>query len=589
MVLSVYAAHAQTNYAEINLNSDDYQEFEVFGDSLDPYKVYFTGENHNFAMFNTELELKLLRYLHQTQDVKHFIFEQSPGVGYIIEEIIIDGKQSNLHFLKDVFYDPFYYLVKQLKFYNDSLDPENKIHMHGIDVERFPYFSIYALNEIVDTLDKNIFGGEVFEQIQALKSSRYEYGTAADFYAENDYEIFGFGEVSAWGTLSSIIQSSYDYRDSLKLALGDKEEIYYSIIESLERGQEWFAAEKVGDVKSPIVRERFMKDEFERVYRAYPDGKFYGQFGRCHTQRDPNARRCYDYYMNSIAKRINDIDESTRNKVMVIPIFYSQGKEKFDQDIIKSLNFEEKFNEEGKAFLIDLAFKNGDHPIVGFYDQLPFMIVSNKKVDKGEEYEFKWNETITEYHLGGYVGYHYFNDVRTLNNELNLAGSNGFTNKLIGWNFAFDVFTLNSLGTRFNFTYFPEISNGDRFELKGWSFKLGNYYAFGSKWFMMAFGFDYGYGSFTMTEHQANQTPNLIQTPDNENVIVYKNDRFSFDPNLEFRLTFPYLSLNFKTGYDFDISGKRWKLDGKMKNFPKTSFSSPYIMAGVSINYKQIR
>ena len=171
---------------------------------------------------------------------------------------------------------------------------------------------MYALHQIVDTLDKDIYGGEVFEQIQALHSSKYEYGTPAEYYGENN-DIFGFGEVSAWGTLKSIIQSSYDYRDSLKLALGDKEDIYYSIIESLDRGHEWYAAEKEGDVKSPIVRERFMKDEFERVYRKNPDGKFYGQFGRCHTQKDGNAKRCYDYYMNSIANRINDIDESTAN------------------------------------------------------------------------------------------------------------------------------------------------------------------------------------------------------------------------------------------------------------------------------------
>ena len=205
---------AQENYSEINVDSDDFSEFDIFGDSLDPYTVYFTGENHNYATFNTELEFKLLRYLYQEQNVRHFIFEQSPGVGYIIEQIIINDKKSNLQFLKDVFYDPFYYLVKSLNKFNDTLAIEERIHIHGIDVERFPYFSVYALNQLVDTLDKDIYGGEVFEQIQALHSSGYEFGTAADFYADDIDAGFGFGEVSAWGTLNSIIQSSYDNRDS---------------------------------------------------------------------------------------------------------------------------------------------------------------------------------------------------------------------------------------------------------------------------------------------------------------------------------------------------------------------------------------
>jgi hypothetical protein len=585
----IFMGSAQDNYAELNVDNKSFDEFKVFGNSLDQYSVYFTGENHNYASFNTQLEFKLLTYLYHTQGVRHFIFEQSPGVGYIIEQIIINDKKSNLHFLKDVFYDPFYFLVKDLSKFNDTLELQEKIHIHGIDVERFPYFSLYALDQIIDTLDNTIYGGEVFEQIQALQSSEYEYGTAADFYSDEDDLGFGFGQISAWGTLHSIIISSYEYRDSLKLALGENEEIYYSIIESLDKGHEWYASEKKGDVKSPIVRERFMKDEFERVYRRDASGKYFGQFGRCHLHKDEGAKRCYDYYMNSVANRINDIDTSLENKVMVIPLFYSTGTEKFDRDIIKSLSFDDKFAEEGKAFLIDLAYKNGDHPIVGFYDQLPFVIISNKKVDEGEQYDFNWNTTIQEFHVGAYYGYNYFSGIRTLNNELQNIGSASFTNKWVGYNLAFDVFTVKSFGARFNFTYFPEISNGDRFDINGWSVKAGNYYAIGNKWFLAAFGLDYGYGLYSLTENLDNSIPNLIQSPEVGNIIIYKNDRFSLDPNIELRLTFPIISLNFKAGYDFDISGKRWRLDGKMKNFTKTSFSAPYIQAGISFNYKTIK
>ncbi|MBD3638329.1 MAG: hypothetical protein HUJ25_13335 [Crocinitomicaceae bacterium] len=580
---------AQINYSEIDVYSDDFKEFEVFEDSLDQYTVYFTGENHNYASFNTRLEFKLLSYLYETQGVRHFIFEQSPGVGYIIEEIIINDKKSNMHFLKDVFYDPFYYLVKQINKFNDTLALEDKIHIHGIDVERFPYFSIYALDQIVDTLDKHIFGGEVFEQIQALRSSKFEYGTAADFYGDEDEIGFGFGQISAWGTLSSIIQSSHDYRDSLKIALGDKEEIYYAIIASLEKGREWYLSEKKGDVKSPIVRERYMKDEFERIYKKYPNDKFYGQFGRCHLHKDKSARRCYDYYMNSVASRINEVDPSLKNKVLVIPIYYSQGDEKFDRDIIKSLGFDEEIHEKDKAFLIDLAYKEGDHPIVGFYDHLPFVIISNKEADEGDgQFDFSWNTTIQEFHLGAYYGYHYMTGIKTLNNELLSAGANGFTNKWVGWDFTFDMFTVGDFGTRFGFTYFPEISNGDRFDIKAWTVKMGSYFAYGNKWLLASFGLDYGYGQVSLTEDLDNTVPNLIQSPEVGNVIIYRNDRFVFDPNIELRLTLPIISFNFKAGYDLDISGKRWRLDGKMKNFAKTSFSAPYIQAGVSINYKYI-
>src|SRR5690606_11343374 len=112
---------AQNKFSEIDLDNDSFEEFEIFGDTLDYYKVYFTGENHMFASFNTEFQYKFLTYLHQKQGVNHFIFEQSPAVGYIIEKVIIEGKTTQLHYLEDMFYDPFYDLVKRLKKYNDSL------------------------------------------------------------------------------------------------------------------------------------------------------------------------------------------------------------------------------------------------------------------------------------------------------------------------------------------------------------------------------------------------------------------------------------------------------------------------------------
>jgi hypothetical protein len=52
-------------------------------------------------------------------------------------------------------------------------------------------------------------------------------------------------------------------------------------------------------------------------------------------------------------------------------------------------------------------------------------------------------------------------------------------------------------------------------------------------------------------------------------------------------LTLPVISINARIGYGFDLSGKYWKLDGKMKDFTTTSFSAPYIQLGLSFNIKE--
>ena len=577
---------AQDKYSVIDLDNHRYSEFEMLSDTLNEYKVYFTGENHVYKTFNTQFQLKFLQYLHQNQNVKHFVFEQSPAVGYLIQEIIFQGRGSHKVYLKDMFYDPFYKLVLGLEEYNDSLVNQDRVNIHGIDLERFPYFSIYALNDLADERDRTIEGGVIFEQIQAIATSDYADSPASVFYDENNRGgNFQFGEVNARESLLSLIATAYQYEVSIKTELGDDSTIFYSIIESLELGEQWYNAEKKGDIKSPIIRERFMADEFARIYDPNSDEKYYGQFGRCHIHKDQDAGRCYDYYMNSIANRINEIDSSLQNQVLVIPIFYAKSKQ-FDGRVINDLQLDEKFGEEGESFIIDMGWKNGDHAIVGFYNQLPYIIVSNADMDSQEDWGVSWNETLEEGHLGYYYGYHFFNKLSALNFELGDAGNGLFDRRLVGHTFAFDYFQFGSGGARYSFTYFPEISNGDRFRLRGYNFTVGGYAPFGNEFFAGGVGLNYGYGKFKLIEESDNTVPNLFQSGGTQNKVVYTNDVFIIDPNLELRLTLPLISLNVRGGYAFDLSGKYWRLDEKLKNYRKTSFSAPYVMVGASLHLK---
>lgn len=579
-------AYSQDKTSTIDLTVESFKEFEIFGDSLDNYSVYFTGENHMYATFNTTFQFKLLKYLHQEQNVNHFIFEQSPGLSYIINQVILDDNTSHLLYLGDVFFDPFYDLVKEIRKYNDTIPYENKIQMHGIDIERFPSFSLYALDVMVDTLDKSVKGGEIFEQIKALATSDFADAGPAAFYSNpEDNFTFQFGQVSAWRSLESIILGAKENRDSLSLVLGKDSTIFYSIIESLEIGHEWYITEEVGDVKSPIIRERFMAEEFERVYMNDMESKYYGQFGRCHLHKDQDAGHCYDYYMNSIANRINDIHPSLKNQVLVIPIFYNQSRD-YDKDIIKSLDFDPRFTESPESYIIDLAYKEGDHSIVGFYNSLPFMILCNAETDAVDYFAYDWDFSIEESHLGVGVGYTFFRKLNKLNFALTDAGALSFDKRMVAYTFYADYFSLYESGSSFTFVYYPTVSNGDRFEFGGYNATIGGSYPVGGRYFLSAFGFDLGYGQMKLVETQTAGDPSLIQL-NNANKIVYKNDIFTLDPNFQARLTLPLISLNMKVGYAFDVSGKYWRLGEKAKDFTKTSFTAPYVQVGASLNFKQ--
>ena len=581
-----FSGWAQVNYSEVDINNHVFNEFKILDDTLSEYRVFFTGENHSYTSFNTQFQVKFLKYLHQTQNVRHFIFEQSPAVGWLINEIILHDQKEHKIYLKKMFYDPFYKMVLALEEYNDTLDIKDKVKMHGIDTERFPYFSLYALNELSKDRDKSIPGGEVFEQIQAMATSDFVESPADVYYADNDVALgFQFGEVNARESLLSIIETAEKNKSSISAELNDDSTIFYSIIRSLKNGEEWYNAEKKGDVKSPIIRERFMADEFALAYDPDSDEKYYGQFGRCHIHKDEDAGRCYDYYMNSIANRINDIDSSLNNQVLVIPIFYNNSKA-FDAKVIKGLDFDEQFHEDGKTFIIDLAYKNGDHAIVGFYNHLPYVIVSNVDKDSFTNFGMSWDETFIDYHLGYYYGFYVFPKTRTMNNLITSTGSAAFSRNIVGHSIALDFYQYGSGGGRYAFTWFPEVQNGDRFSMKGWNFMLGGYVPWGNEFVAGGFGLNLGYGKFKLAEETDNSVPNLFQSGGTQNVTIYENDLFMADPSLELRLTLPVISLNVRGGYAFDLSGKYWRLGDKLKDYTKTSFSGPYIQFGASLHMK---
>ncbi len=580
--------NAQT-YTEINLESPtDFTELNTFFNDtiLSKYRVYFTGENHQFAYVNSELEFKFLIYLHQTQGVKHFMFEQSPATGFIITQAVTDNNDISykLH-LKDKFFDPFYDLVKNIKKYNDTLAPEDKIIVHGIDVERFPSFSIYALHKITDSLNTNGATGVIYESIDALYSSDFKDADQEVIYNGGGERFNLLGDkLNAWETIKTIVDRSEKYKDVLKDELGENFDIYFDILKGLENGHDWYLAEKNGDLTAPVLRERFMIEEFMRVYNRYKNAKFYGQFGRCHLHAQKEAKKCYSHNMQSIAGRINNsADSSLSGKVLTIPVYYKNSKTN-DIKVIEALNLDDRFNEKNKIYLVDLSYLNNDNPLEGFNDELPYVII-NTYYPKATENVYSFNVKLEEFHLGLYYGNTFFNKINRLNAELTDKGITSLANKMETYSIFFEYYNMHEAGQHFSYNIYPEITNNDNLKLKGQSFTYGGFYPIGNRYITSYFGVFFTYGMVKLIEVNQGSTPNLIQL-NNQNAAVYRNDIFQISPNLDLKLTLPVVSINTRIGYNFDVSNKYWKLDSKVKDFTKTSFTSPYVQIGASLNLK---
>lgn len=578
----------QDKYAEINYDDlRDYSEFDEFFDDsvMRQFSVFFTGENHQYAKVNSETEFKFLLYLHEKVGVNHFLFEQGPALGYIINKITVEDDLDFRYYLEDRFYGPYFDLVNNIRKYNEKIADSLRIKTHGIDVDRFPSYAIFVLNHLIDSLPTQGVTGRIYESIKALGSSEFEDASPDDIYNSGGTRFNLNGEtIDAWSTFNTIIYDSGRLSDSLKVELGENYNIYMEIIESVEKGHQWYHEEKNGDLTGPITRERFMVAQFARVVEENPGAKFYGQFGRCHLNSNKTAKTCYSYDMASIAKRINDMnDPFYNNKVLAIPIVYKTNYN-YDLKIIKMLDLDYKFDDKNTAYLLDLSYLKGDNPLVGFGHDLEYMIVNNYQ--QGGSEDFYSNETyVEEVHLGAYVKRQYTKKLSSLNNELSDKNVGTFNTTLQYYTFAFDYFDLKTSSAHISYSFMPEISNGDNFTLSSRYFTVGSAYPFGNKNVLGAFGLNYSFGNFVLKEEIQTNNDILIQS-DQKNIVAYKNDVMFIDPNFDFRITFPLISFNAKVGYNWDVSGKYWKLDKKIKDFTKTKFSSPYIMVGASFNFK---
>jgi len=244
IVFNVAVGLSQDSYSVIDVyETQDFSDFDKLfsAGELDKFKVYFTGENHQFGGVNSILEFKILSYLNKTQNVKHFLFEQSPAVGYIMTGIAIDNNSKFKSFLKEKYSSHFYELIMDIKRLNTKVSSDNRISVHGIDVERFPAFSIFALNNIIDSLSIDGETGLIYESIKALVTSEFIDASPDEIYNKGGEGVNLTGDkVDAWQTFETIISESKRLKDTLKLEMGGKYEIYSQILESVSKGQEWF-------------------------------------------------------------------------------------------------------------------------------------------------------------------------------------------------------------------------------------------------------------------------------------------------------------------------------------------------------------
>ena len=221
-------------YGTINIqDADDFSGYEVLKGELDNYNVFFTGENHQFRTSNSLLQLKTLKFLHQERGVKHMMLEFGFSRGYIVDEYIQTGDSSLLDILDDYSYKEYTRLYEGIREYNAGLKEEDRIHVHGIDVERSFLTSVKVLNMMLP--DTGEIPDSIQVHVESLKSLMGYIDARYGVDHENDYNyMMSFDTYSEWNTLKAIIENYRKYNYLYKSYLGEGYEIFEIVVSGLE-------------------------------------------------------------------------------------------------------------------------------------------------------------------------------------------------------------------------------------------------------------------------------------------------------------------------------------------------------------------
>ena len=589
----------------LNIDStDDFTGFELLQPAIRTgYRVYFTGENHTYTGSNSELQLKMFKYLHQTANVNTLFMEFGFSRGWVVNEYVQTGDTSLLTILQGYSFLEFADMYKGLMEYNKTLPDDNKIKVIGIDVER--HFQL-AVKAMAMNLPKKEAPAEIMLQVESLKglATYYDAGAKKKIESEAEEKTYYNSSYSynSANTMEDIIENFIEYDSIYRVYLDDKYELIKRIMLGLQQREKWADYDRLKMPQAYVFREQYMYKEFMDHLKANPNDNFFAQFGRCHVSIITQEEACSWYDYNSIAQRLNNsTDSAIKNKVCTIAIMYP--KESMDQQSANKYPcIKAYFDAAEDSGMTIFNILNTPDSCGELYKKYNYVIVSNTSPNPtffGPSYiDYVTRSTkSTKPHKGGAlvsVGY--------LQRSYNFDGINKFLATLPNtpkldeevYGFGISIQRINKKGKslRYSATSFRnnDISLSPTVSLDFSSYSLG--VMFGKDIFKSSY--------FDLTPHVGLQTGNIrlkyqvdtAATAPNGSLfgegttIYYKNPFTAFELNMtmQYRIN-GKLGIGAEAGYVLDISNKAWMLDDEnVGDAPEQSANGYY--AGVNLVYR---
>jgi hypothetical protein len=295
-------------------------------------RVVMSGENHSEVEANALMEYSFMRALYENCGYRDYIIELSPARAYYLQKYICNDDVYALQALQGISSPAYMKLFYSLHDWNLKLPVEDRIRVHGIDVERFTDLSALRMSDFLQRMEaKYGLPLELATKLYAFRNivtrnftnslQEYQKEVLVDTIVTIEKDEESGGDFSAGTTdVSTLITDDSIFADLNKYRAWLKDDYteFLEIKEGLDEVIKWNDLRRTAHQSH--WREGKMYSRMKSLLEKYPQSKFFGQFGRCHISNSQSDVDCGWYNFNSVMNRLKMQDSTLRTVSM--GIFY---------------------------------------------------------------------------------------------------------------------------------------------------------------------------------------------------------------------------------------------------------------------------
>lgn len=298
-------------------------------------RVVFDGENHAMTELNSRLEFSMMKGLYENCGYRNFIVEMSANRAYYMEQYICKNDTNARRLLSSISSEKYMRFFDYLNDWMQKVSENDRIHIYGLDVERFYDLSLQRLVDHLNTIQTKI-PKKLFPTVNAARilaedllkaNEEYhsDYSSSSKKSLHGDYDYGLYVDPNEKNTLS-LADSLTKQIDLFRSWLGSDFETFRLNLVSLQEYFKWIKLENIA--QQYLWREEYMGRKFHQILAADTTQKFFGQFGRCHVAYSKQDNDCGWYNYHSVCNKVRtSYFHGDSSKIVSIALFYRDEEE----------------------------------------------------------------------------------------------------------------------------------------------------------------------------------------------------------------------------------------------------------------------